>query len=254
MFLQDIFNEENVNKETHFHVRINENSKEFLHKMPPENLKEISFIFEMEDEILSADLTDILSNYRRKKVDVILEVPLHFLKSELEQSITEKRSLIKYILSIAHNLDVAVVFLPYNHPLTEGFYTKEFYNEIIKKVTEEMTSRTKYEKIVVPVSNYMEYLMTERIIGEDRAKNFKPKDKYIVDNFHNVMPVEESDALKEVIRNVLYDFYGGKDEFDLVCYEIIKAVYGKHLKTFKDIVHEDILKNQTPPEPEENKQ
>lgn len=244
MFLQDIFTENNINKETHFHVRLNEESSEFLNKMPPENLKEISFIFEMSDDILKNELTDILSNYRRKKVDVILEVPLHFLKNELEQSVPEKRSLIKYILSIAHNLDVSIVFLPYNHELTEGFFTEQFYNEIIKKVTEELTSRTKYEKFIVPVSNYMEYLMTERILGEEKAKNFKPKDQYVIDNFHSIMPIEHSDKLKETIRQVLYDFYGGKDEFDLICYEIIKAVYGKHAKTFKTIVTDSLQKQE----------
>lgn len=242
MLLQDIYQPENLEKERHFHVVLDEGSQESRMLPPPEKLQEISFVAKLDNGILNNDLLDTIISYRRRKVEVILEIPLHFLKDEFEEDVSNYRSLLKYFMSMAHNADVCLSILPANHPLSEENLGHDFYSKVIVKAVKELTSRTKYDKIIVPVSNYMEYLMTERILGEDKVKNFKPVDKYVIDNFHSIMPVEESDKLKDNIRHTLYDFYGGKDEFDLVCYEIIKAVYGKHEESFKHIVREDLIR------------
>lgn len=236
MLLQEIFKPENINKERHFHVHVNEGSFDVQYASPPEDLQEISFIIKLseEDGTLDDQLLDILVSYRLAKVGVTIEVPLELLVKE--------KVTVTYLLNLTHNLDVALSFLPNGHELCEKDLTIDDYKKVLGNVIEALTKKPNFSKFVYPVSNYFQYLMMEIILGQEKLKNFKPEDPYVLDNFYNVLSLEDSDNFKNYIRGELYNFYGGEAEFKMVAGTMIKTLYDKNKETYKEFVLKDIEK------------
>ncbi len=108
------------------------------------------------------------------------------------------------------------------------------------KVLEEMLNKPNFDKFVYPVSNFFEYLMLEQILGKEKLVGFRPENEYIQDNFSDVMTKEHSDEFKLLIRNRLYDFYGGEQEFNLVAQTILDGVYEKNKELYKEMIVDSI--------------
>ena len=81
----------------------------------------------------------------------------------------------KELIQLSSNLDVGLSILPPGHSLVEASTTEEDYVKIISDLTDFIIEKPNFDKSVMPISNFMEYLMIEKILGENSniIKNFK---------------------------------------------------------------------------------
>ncbi len=229
MLLQDLFKEENKNLEYAYSITLDENSSAVEFSTPPSNLKEIGFVFKVDSEgTMDETLMDVVINCRLTNIPTLIEVPTQLLVDETVQA--------KYLIQIAKNVEFSFALLPPGHELVGDSITIEQYKEVIMDVLEKMLAKPDFDKFVYPISNFLEYLMLEQILGKEKLQNFRPENEYVEDNFSNVMTKEHSDQFKSLIRNRLYDFYGGEQEFNLVAQTILDGVYQKTKDIYKDIV------------------
>ncbi len=229
MLLQELFEEKNKELTSVYSVEINKESTKVEYSSPPENLEEIGFLFVIdEDGMMSEDLMDIVISYRLANLPVVIEVPSKLLSSEKLD--------IKYLVQLANNVDFAVSLLPPNKNLDPEDCSMDEYAQIIEKMVDELLQKPNFDKFIYPISNFFEYLMLENILSPEALKDFRPEQKYITDNFVQAMSKEDSDKFKNIIRNKLYDFYGGKENFDLIAKTMIDKIVSKAKGMFKDIV------------------
>jgi len=229
MLLQDLFKEENRELEYAYSIKLDEESFSDEYLTPPPNLKEIGFIFKIDDQgEMDERLMDIIINCRLTNVPTLLEVPTQMLVDKIVAT--------KYLIQLSKNMEFSFALLPPGHELVGDSINIEQYKTIIMEVLENMLAKPDFDKFVYPISNFLEYLMLEQILGKQKLENFRPENEYVEDNFSNLMTKEHSDEFKLLIRNRLYDFYGGEKEFNLVAQTILDGVYDKTKDIYKDIV------------------
>jgi len=242
MLLKEIFNQENLDKEEFFGVIIDKESTDLKYSSaPPPNIKALGFVLFLDSEdSIDTDLIDTIINYKLTHITVVLEVPSNLISSGLINA--------KELIQLSTNLDVALSILPPGHPLVDSSVTEEDYVKIISDLTDFIIEKPNFDKSVIPISNFMEYLMIEKILGENSSiiKNFKPKDEYIINNFSSILSVEGSDSFKNVIRNKLYDLYGGKENFDVVAETILQSIQDRSEHIYKQLI-EDWMQKQPQP-------
>lgn len=240
MLLKEIFNQENLNKEEFFGITIDKESTDLKYSSsPPNNIKALGFVLFLDsDNSIDTDLIDIIINYKLTHITVILEVPSHLISNGYINA--------KELIQLSNNLDVALSILPPGHPLVDKSVSEDDYVKIISDLTDFIIEKPNFDKSVMPISNFMEYLMIEKILGENSniIKNFKPQDDYIIDNFSSILTVEGSDSFKNVIRHKLYDLYGGKENFDVVAETILQSIQDRSEQLYKQLI-EDSLKQQS---------
>lgn len=240
MYLKEIFNQEHLEKEELFNVIVDKESTDLKYSSaPPNNLSMLGLILILDaDNSIDTDLIDVIINYKLTNLSVILEVPSHLISQDFVKA--------KELIQLSSNLDVALSILPPGHPLVDSSVTDEDYIKIISDLTEFIIEKPNFDKSVVPISNFMEYLMIEKILGENSSvvKNFKPTDPYIVDHFSSILNVNTSDAFKNVIRNKLYDLYGGKENFDIVAETILQSIQNRSEEIYKQLVQDSIQQSQ----------
>lgn len=240
MLLKEIFNQENLNKEEFFGITIDKESTDLKYSSsPPNNIKALGFVLFLDsDNSIDTDLIDIIINYKLTHITVILEVPAHLISNGYINA--------KELIQLSNNLDVALSILPPGHPLVDKSVSEDDYVKIISDLTDFIIEKPNFDKSVMPISNFMEYLMIEKILGENSniIKNFKPQDDYIIDNFSSILTVEGSDSFKNVIRHKLYDLYGGKENFDVVAETILQSIQDRSEQLYKQLI-EDSLKQQS---------
>lgn len=236
MFLREIFNQENLEKEELFNVIVDKESTDLKYSStPPSNLSMLGLVLILDEEnSIDTDLIDVIINYKLTNLTVILEVPSHLISQNFVKA--------KELIQLSSNLDVGLSILPPGHALVDSTTTEEDYVKIISDLTDFIIEKPNFDKAVVPVSNFMEYLMIEKILGENSniVKNFKPTDVYIIENFSSVLSVGASDDFKNVIRNKLYDFYGGKENFDIVAETILQSIQNRSEALYKQLIQDSI--------------
>jgi hypothetical protein len=229
MLLQDLFKEENSKLTAAYSITLDENSSATEYSTPPENLEEIGFVFKVdEDGMMDEPLMDLVIQYRMTNIPVLIEVPT--------QLIVEGKLEPKYLIQLSSNVDFLIALLPPGHELVGESITVLQYKEVIMNVLEQMLSKPNFDKFVYPVSNFFEYLMLEQILGKEKLVQFRPENEYVKENFANLMTHQDSDDFKLSIRNRLYDFYGGEQEFNLVAQTILDGVYEKSKELYKTMV------------------
>ncbi len=241
MLLQELFKDENKDLKSAYSITINEESTNPDFSTPPQNLEEIGFVFKIdEDGMLDESLMDILISYRLTNLPVVIEVPVDLITSgKLE---------VKYLIQLSNNVDFSIALLP---PGSNLVSTKDVsmaqYKEIIGNVVDEMLARPNFDKFIYPVSNFFEYLMLENILGKEKLTDFRPENKYVIENYSSVISKEDSDDFKALIRSKLYDFYGGEHEFKIVASTMLEEILAKAKVIYKDFVADYMSKqNQTP--------
>lgn len=236
MLLQEIFLESNKNVKEVYSVELNEESSKPEYASPPENLEEIGFVFKVDnDNMMEENLMDVVISYRLTNLPVVMEVPT--------QLFTQKGVEVKYLIQLANNVDFAISLLPPGHPLVKDEVSNEEYKKIVLEFLDEMLSRPNFDRFIYPISNYFEYLMLETILGEGQLKDFRPENKYIVNNFSTVLTENESNDFKLSIKEKLYDFYDGKENFDLMAQKILESVYEKTQDVYVDYLKQ-VTQNQ----------
>lgn len=229
MLLQELFKEENNKLTSAYSIKLDEASSATEYSTPPSNLKEIGFIFKINEEgLIDEPLLDVVISYGMTNLPMLMEVP--------SQLIAEGKVQAKYLIQLASNVGFFIAFLPPGHEEVGNSITVEQYKDVVMQVTDEMLKKPNFDKFVYPVSNYFEYLMLEQILGKEKLANFRPESEYVKDNFSSLITHQDSDDFKLAIRNRLYDFYGGEQEFNLVAQTILDGVYEKSKEMFTDIV------------------
>lgn len=209
-------------------VRVGDFDPDFI--SPPEGLKSIGLIAKMSDDesfiSLDVDLIDICISYNLENVDILLEVPSHLLK----------KWPIKELLEMADNLSIALSILPPGHPEVSSDVTHEEYKGYMAEITDMFLNVPNFSSMVQPVSNYFTYLMLEVILKEKINEVFKIQNDYVIENFSSIIPEDISDDFKKIIKDKVYDFYGGKEGFYNVANVLINQVYDLSKLKFKDAV------------------
>ncbi|NCQ51643.1 hypothetical protein GW796_07070 [archaeon] len=236
MLLQELFKPENEKLLSAYSIVLDEKSSDTEYATPPENLEEIGFVFKVdEDGMMDEALMDVVISYRLTNLPVLIEVP--------SQLVTEGKVEVKYLLQLANNVDFSVALLPPGHALVENKLTIEQYKGVILSLVDEMLSKPNFDKYVYPISNFFEYLMLEQVVGKEKLVNFRPESKYVQESFSNLMSQKDSDDFKADIRSKLYDFYGSREDFELVAKTMLEGVYDKTKEIYKDIVVHTYIKN-----------
>lgn len=236
MFLKEIFNQENLDKEELFNIIVDKDSTDLKYSSnPPSNIKLLGLVLILDSEnSIDTDLIDVIINYKLTNLTVLLEVPAHLISQNFVKA--------KELIQLSSNLDVGLSILPPGHALVDSSTTEEDYVKIISDLTDFIIEKPNFDKSVVPISNFMEYLMVEKILGENSTivKNFKPNDPYIVDHFSSVLSSGASDSFKNVIREKLYDLYGSKENFDIVADTILQSIQNRSEEIYKELILESI--------------
>lgn len=236
MFLKEIFNQEHLDKEELFNIIVDKDSTDLQYSStPPSNLKLLGLVLILDsDNSIDTDLIDVIINYKLTNLTVLLEVPAHLISQNFVKA--------KELIQLSSNLDVGLSILPPGHILVDKETTEDDYVKVISDLTDFIIEKPNFDKSVVPIANFMEYLMVEKILGENShiVKNFKPTDPYIIDNFSSILSVEASDSFKNVIRNKLYDLYGGKENFDIVAETILQSIQNRSEDIYKQLIQDSI--------------
>ena len=83
MFLREIFNQENLDKEELFNVIVDKESTDLKYSSaPPSNLSMLGLVLILDEEnSIDTDLIDVIINYKLTNLTVILEVPCHLISN-----------------------------------------------------------------------------------------------------------------------------------------------------------------------------
>lgn len=236
MLLQEIFTENYLNKTEVYGIELNADSDKIEYHTPPDHFETLGFVLSLDENGLIADnLLDIVINYKITNLPIMIEVPSQWIVNNTVQ--------ISYLISLANNVDFMISLLPPSHALVGDSITNEQYIDLIDKFMAELLNKPNFDKLICPISNFMEYLMIEKLLGDsaEAIKNFKPENQYIIDNFSSILDHDTSNLFKDKIRNRLYDFYNGQENFDLIANVIFKGVQAKGSEIFTQHVQNYLL-------------
>lgn len=242
MLLQELFNSESK-AETAYGVEINEESSKTEYSQPPVGLRSIGFVFKAdEDGMMDEKLLDLVISYKLTNMEVVIEIPPQIFR---QNNVTAKN-----LIQLANNVDFSIALLPPKHPLSDGLTSFDDYLSIVESFNSEMVQKQNFDKFVAPISNFLEYLMLETLLGSDNpaVSGFKPKDEYVLNNFVKHLNESESDAFKSSIRDAMYSHYGSKEAFEAIAREIFGRIYEKAESSFKTHVERQLqIRSQSNP-------
>lgn len=244
MLLQELFTEAYKEKKEVSGIELNEESNKIEYHTPPDQFEILGFVLALDDAgLISDNLLDIVINYKITNLPIMIEVPSQWIKSGKVDA--------KYLISLANNVDFMISLLPPGHNLVGDTITQEEYADLIDNFMKELLTKPNFDKFVCPISNFMEYLMIEKLLGENSPviQNFKSDNEYIIENFSSILNHENSNLFKDKIRNSLYDYYGGREQFDIIANVIFKGVQNKSEEIFTQHVQNYVQQNnptQTP--------
>lgn len=231
MLLQELFLEANSSLNQAYGIFLDSKSSDVEFSTPPENLEEIGFVLKIDaDGLMDEALMDLVISYRLTNLDVLVEVPSDLINSgKLDP---------KYLLQLAMNVDFAIALLPPGSEHTDPTLTIEEYNNVVIKVLDEILAKPNFDKFVYPISNFLEYLMLEQVLSPEVLVNFRPEQRYVVDTFSSKMTKESSDSFKKLIRDRIYDFYGSKEDFELVAKTMLESALEKSENFYKSHIQQ----------------
>lgn len=175
---------------------------------PPAWLKSVGLIYKENNGEIDETLIDTIISYALSGVDVTLEVPAG---SEVPDA--------KYLVSVAANAGFSVSLLL---PENDDDSSWAAYSERLKSFTKAMLDHKTFGKYVNPISGFIEYLYIESW-GVQPSKT-KPINEYISKSFASRISQERENEIKQAMRDAVYDYFGGKDGFDLVAAGMLKAI------------------------------
>jgi hypothetical protein len=171
-----------------FGIEVDEGFMEFD---PPPGLSEIGLVCRFKaDGDFSDEVIDLAISYQMSPVplSVLLEIPA---EEEFKDA--------NHIVSTIEAVNAGASFLP---PEVIDDVSFELYCKRIEAVTEAWCSKVNFSNVLLPVSSYFQHMVVE-LLNPEFAASFVPEDEYILERFHNRVPIERSDALKARIRAVV---------------------------------------------------
>ncbi|MCV9965059.1 hypothetical protein OIU34_24485 [Pararhizobium sp. BT-229] len=179
-----------------FGIEVDEGYMEFD---PPPGISEIGLIGRFKDDGDFADeILDLAISYQMSPVpvSVLIEIPA---EAEFKDA--------NHIVSTIEAVNAGVSFLP---PEVLDDASFERYCQRIEAVTEAWCGKVNFSNVLLPVSSYFQHMVVE-LLNPGFAASFVPEDEYILERFHNPVPVERSDALKARIRAVVKNAFTDED-------------------------------------------
>ncbi|WP_310622244.1 hypothetical protein [Flexibacterium corallicola] len=167
-----------------------------LRSQDDHRLGEIGIILQLEDGDFPDDWLDAVIYMSQHDINTIVEVPSELLLEDYQYSM---------ILDTLSNLDVSISFLPPDSTTDDEAF--QAYLQRIVKLCELYTERKQFSCELIPITSYLEYLPIEILLG-DRSDTYKPKNPYVLNAYHNVLPVHLSDELKATMKPLLFDIGG----------------------------------------------
>lgn len=169
---------------------------------PPQGLKEISFVAPSTTDAIDPDLLDVAIAFQLSQVEVVIEVPA-------ENEIANP----SHFLDVLASVGISATFLP---PAADHDVAFEAYVQRLETFVPLYASKAIFAKLLMPVTNYLEYLMIE-IINPVMASSFVPTDPYVIERFASAMTGTRADQMKDRLRAAFAAYYGGADEFRAHC-------------------------------------
>lgn len=87
--------------------------------------------------------------------------------------------------------------------------------------------------------------MLEQVLGTEKLSEFRPEEQYVQDNYSSIITKEDSNSFKQIIRDKLYDFYGGQESFNLMAKTMLESVCEKTKEMYRSGVETYIHEQQT---------
>jgi hypothetical protein len=197
---------------------------------PPQNVREIGLIAKTEDGELTNEVLDVTISYILAGIDVLVEFPA-------DVDIGDPR----HLMATAASVNASLSFLPPKE-VTAG--SLEAYCQRLEAVTSAYLRQLTMTKFVMPITNYLQYCYIE-VLDPEASKTFVPEDGYVLSRFHESMTIEQSDLLKERVRKVIVDHFGGEYEFRTFALGLMGAVSGAVESSIAEVVEE--RRRQVPP-------
>ena len=165
---------------------------------PPAHVREIGLVARTENGDLVNEVLDVSISYILAGMDVLLEFPADVDMGDA-----------RHLMATAASVNASLSFLP---PPVIDEVSFEAYCQRLERVTEAYLRQQTMTKYVMPVTNYLQYLYAE-VLDPEAARTFVPEDGYVLSRFHASMTVDQSDALKARVRDVVEAHFGGADAF-----------------------------------------
>jgi|HigsolmetaAR203D_1030402.scaffolds.fasta_scaffold00286_18 hypothetical protein len=179
---------------------------------PPKGLREAGIIVGVNDNGELDDFgLDLAISYATLGIATTVEVP-----AEVEADP-------HYLLPVVGGFNASLSLLPPVNPSDEAF---EAYCQRIEAFARAYVSLGNFQKFLVPVTSYLEYMFIE-VLSPERAAAFAPSDGHIIESFAKVVTPERADALKARIRAVFHEAFGGEEGFKAFARAMFGAIYDR---------------------------
>ncbi|MEM6902853.1 MAG: hypothetical protein AAF556_06420 [Pseudomonadota bacterium] len=187
---------------------------------PPADLKHISLLFKGEGGDIDETLMDVIISYGLAGVEVVLEIPA-------EQADIDA----KYMVSVAANAGFSLSLLP---PAERSDEADLAYFERLKVFAEVYFTQTNFGQFLAPVTNFIEYLFVETLLGDDHE--FEVSDPYILQRLSALSDTDFTIAFKDRLRADIYGIFDGEDKFKSFARRMTAQIHEFSRVCAKDIV------------------
>lgn len=215
-------------------------------KFPPDYVDESVFGIEVDcdDIIVPHGLREaglLAKTENGEFTDLVLDTAINMTLSHVEVMIEFTDDIeigdAVNLVSTAASIKTSLSILP---PKDASEATFEAWCVKIERITRAFLRQPNMAQFLLPVSSYIEYMLVETL-APDVAAAFVPKDEYIIRNFHSVLPIERSDAMKARVRAIVLDHFGGEEGFKEFSAELFSSILDTVDLNSKQIAEENGL-------------
>jgi hypothetical protein len=191
---------------------------------PPEGVTEIGLISALPDGSLEETVLDVAISYILAGMSVTIELAA-------ETEIADP----KHLVSTAASIGASLSFLP----PADGSdnVAASAYIDRVEIFARAYAKQANFAKLLIPVTSYLQYLFVE-VLDPDLAAEFKPTDSYLTDRFVSAMSPARVDEMKERIKLVFHEAFGGPEGFKELGGTLFHAIFERVEEGFKDQIKE----------------
>lgn len=182
------------------------------------DLEEIGIIAEFTDSTLSFDVIDTCFAYLSNDISVMLELPFG----------TKYPPGTMFVEVMSMLIDLSI--------LPPGAYSDEIvsgddvrwaeYSDLVLEYTKIWLSHPMNDRNVYPISGFFGYMVAEQF-------GYRPDvisdDDYMDSIFVKKIPLTVMDPLKDKMRSLIYDHFGGKVGFESFAYSLANSIAKKYI-------------------------
>jgi len=186
---------------------------------PPDGVKEVAICSALVDGALNETVLDVAISYILAGIDVTIEI-------EAETPVNSPKELISTAASVGASLSL----LPPQDGSDASF---ESHLERVESFAVTYTKQANFAKLLIPVTSYLQYLFIE-VIDPEIAKDFRPTDPYLLTAFVERMDPDRIDRMKDRIKAVFHEAYGGPEGFLTLGKMLFREVFERVEEGFID--------------------